>query len=125
VSDAPEERSVSHAKTVDLGHSQNALNRAQKLKEAFELAKAQPETQEQQKTQQDGKTEQQAHAPQPQLDLKPPDGDIRREVDKQVNDEKLTKLQERAKALQEACERDFQLQKEKELQPQLHLHRGR
>jgi hypothetical protein len=110
---------------VDLGHTQNALDRAQKLKEAFERAQAQPDTREQQQTQQDGKTEQQAHAPRPQLDLKPPDGDIRREVDQQVHDEKLTKLQERAKALQAACERDLQLQKEKELQPQLHLHRGR
>ena len=124
MSETPDERSVSHARTVDLGQSQNALDRAQKLKEEFERAKAKDDAQEQQKSRQDGKSEQQSHAPHPQLHLKPPDDDIRRDVDKQIDKEKISKLQERAKALKEACEQDFKQQKEKELGHEKRLHRS-
>lgn|GEM_PF-6680499 len=103
MSDNPLNRLVSHSKTVDLDQQQNALDRTQKLKDAYDQAIAekqkaadisplQPET----------NASQSQHAPGQEPHLKPV-GEIRRLVDQKIDAENRQKEIDRAKALNEAA----------------------
>ena len=109
---------ASHAKTVDLNYEKNPLDRALKLNAEFNRGSAIKNSPEQQKSGQEEKARHLSHAPRPETHLKPPDGEIRREVDKKIDEEKLNKEHERAKALNEAYKeqqrgRQQQLENEK------------
>jgi hypothetical protein len=102
VSADPKPRSTSHAKTVDLDQQKNALDRALKLQKEFERANtAKGNSLTQQKSLREENAVHVSHAPRPQPHLRPPDGEIRRQVDRQIDDEKRARESERAKELLE------------------------
>jgi hypothetical protein len=118
----PPERSTSHAKTADLEQQQTALDRALALKEEFNRAKAAAERAlEQQKAVQASKENQSSHAPVPEQHLRP-EGEIRRLVDKQIDEEKQQKENDRSRSISEEYkelakqqqDRDLELQKDQD-----------
>jgi len=98
VSDKPQDRTTSHAKTVDLDQQKNALDRALSLKEQFDRAKAAQQSLEQQQIQQREKQGHTSHAPRPEQHLRP-QGPDRRAVDRQIDKEQLSKEAQRAQQL--------------------------
>jgi hypothetical protein len=118
VSDNLRKRTTSHAKTVDgLVHEESALDRARALKEEFNRDKPAPEhsrAREHDKDQQSEKAVDLAHSPRPEPHLRP-EGPIRREVDRQIDKEKLEKLNQRAKELSKACKEDDERHKSLDL----------
>jgi hypothetical protein len=110
VSASATNRSTSHAKTVDLDHQKNALDRALALNEEFKRAKAaQDRALQQEKIVPLEKTGP-SHAPRPEPHLRP-EGEIRRAVDKEIDQEKLERENQRARELNEAIKRQAEQQK--------------
>lgn len=104
VSENSSDRSVSHSKTVDLDQQQTALDRAQRLKDAYNRALAEKlEPEKSAPTEAHSKQIQNNHTPAQDLHLRPA-GEIRQIVDKQIDAENRQKEIERAKALNEAAE---------------------
>jgi hypothetical protein len=109
VSDPTQSR-TSHAKTVDLAQQKNSLDRAEPLRPEFDRAKAEaPEKAPEPQKPEPAKPEFVQHAPVPGLSLKP-QGVIRQQVDRQIDEEKRRQLAERSRALVER----FKQAKEKE-----------
>ena len=98
VSDDLKNRTTSHAKTVDLVHQKNALDRALSLKEQFDRAKTAQQSLEQEKIRQGESAAHTAHAPRPQQHLRPK-GPVRLPVDKPIDRELLAKEALRAQEL--------------------------
>jgi hypothetical protein len=96
------DRTASHAKTLDLDQQQTALDRRAQLREAFDRAQAAKlKSQEQQQPKAEAKELGNSHAPRPEPHLKPI-GEIRRAVDREIDNEKMQREAERSKAITEA-----------------------
>ena len=100
------DRHTSAAKNVDgLHHEESTLDRALRLRDEFNRAHRPEEREkaEAQKAAPERPPDRSAvHTPAPGLHLKPPDGQVRRAVDKQIDDEKQNKLNERVRNLNDA-----------------------
>ena len=112
MSDDLKKRSTSFAKTVDgLVHEESALDRALSLKEEFERAKSVHEhAREQERPPRTQETMGTSHAPKPEPHLRP-EGNIRRAVDRKIDNEKLKQAGQRAKELKDALKEHEQQHK--------------
>lgn len=105
MSDTPQKRSTSFAKTLDLEYPQNALDRTRSLSDEFNRAHANEEPKkEDSKTAQLQETQTRPALPALEPHLRP-QGRMRMAVDRQFHNEKLTDAQRRALQLKEAAEK--------------------
>jgi hypothetical protein len=109
--DDPRQSRASHAKTLDLEQQKNTLDRAEPLKPEFDRAKTEaPEKVPEPQKPELAKPDLPQHAPVPGLSLKP-QGAIRQQVDRQIDEEQRRQLALRSRAL---VERFKQAEKERE-----------
>jgi hypothetical protein len=94
---ADETPGTSHAKSVDLDYQKNDLDRALKLKQQFDRAKAAHDKSLEEKARDSGRVE--GHAPRAQQHLRP-QGPTRVPVDREIDKEQHSKEDQRARALE-------------------------